>query len=189
MARRKIMLLGESAMYLLKFFVPSEIVYLSNDPVEVVHIERYRPTHIICFGYRHIIKKDVISSMSKHRIINLHPSYLPFGRGAHPNFWAWKNGEPHGVTIHAVDEGLDTGPIFARKKVEFTGDESLVTLESTYQALHVEMIRLFGLTFRDIFSGRLRAKKQDDGGSKHRTSELPRLPNGWQTTIDEVRKL
>lgn len=189
MVKRKIMLLGEKAKKLKQFFDMTEIVFVSSEPVTKWHIDMYKPTHVICFGYRHIIKEDVISAMPRNRILNLHPSYLPWGRGAHPNFWAWKNDEPHGVTIHVIDSGLDTGPIFSRKKVEFLGAESTMTLQSTYDTLELELIGHFGFVWRDIFAGRLGAKPQFEEGSKHLVKDLPQLPNGWQTTIEEVRKL
>lgn len=148
-----------------------------------------RPNYIVCFGYRHIIPKDVIRAMPENSIINCHPSFLPWGRGAHPNFWAWKDGEPHGVTIHAIDGGLDTGPVFVQKKVNFLGDESTMTLESTYLGLELEMISLFNRYWRDIFSGKIQPTKQPEGGSRHRMAELPELPSGWQTTIAEVSRL
>lgn len=44
--------------------------------------------------------------------LNVHPSLLPAYRGPAPLFWQWRNGEPHsGVTVHWMDENLDTGDI------------------------------------------------------------------------------
>jgi methionyl-tRNA formyltransferase len=45
-------------------------------------------------------------------VLNLHPSLLPAYRGPAPLFWAFRNGErTTGVTVHFMDEGLDTGDI------------------------------------------------------------------------------
>lgn len=50
-----------------------------------------------------------------HRILNLHNGPLPRYRGASPINWALKNGETmHGVTIHEVTPGIDSGPIVAQ---------------------------------------------------------------------------
>ena len=38
----------------------------------------------------------------------MHISYLPFNRGAHPNYWSFKDNSPKGVTIHFIDNGIDT---------------------------------------------------------------------------------
>ena len=50
-------------------------------------------------------------------VINIHPGWLPSYRGSLSYFWALKNGEDKaGVSIHWMDEGLDTGAIIDRKK-------------------------------------------------------------------------
>jgi len=49
------------------------------------------------------------------RLLNLHNGPLPRYRGVSPINWALKNGEPaHGVTIHEITEGIDSGPIVAQ---------------------------------------------------------------------------
>ena len=69
---------------------------------------------IISFGYKFLIKKYFLEK-SKCPIINIHISYLPYNKGYHPNFWAFFENTPSGVTIHLVDEGIDTGPILFQK--------------------------------------------------------------------------
>ena len=48
--------------------------------------------------------------------INLHLSYLPFNRGKNPNVWSIIESTPCGATIHKIDEKIDTGKIYVRKK-------------------------------------------------------------------------
>ena len=51
----------------------------------------------------------------QYGFLNLHPSLLPAYRGPAPLFWQWRNGEPQsGVTVHWMDETLDTGDIAAQ---------------------------------------------------------------------------
>jgi len=49
--------------------------------------------------------------------LNLHPSLLPHYRGPTPLFWQLRDGAPTGVTVHYLDEGLDTGDIAAQAAV------------------------------------------------------------------------
>ena len=50
--------------------------------------------------------------------LNVHPSLLPAHRGPEPLFWTLRNGEnATGVTIHRIDETLDTGEIIAQKSI------------------------------------------------------------------------
>ena len=46
-------------------------------------------------------------------------SYLPFNRGAHPNFWSFVDNTPSGVSIVEIDKGIDTGPVIYKKKIKF----------------------------------------------------------------------
>ena len=59
------------------------IVSHSKDKISLKNV--YGSYLIISFGYRHILNKEFIKKCNCP-IINLHISYLPFNRGAHPNF-------------------------------------------------------------------------------------------------------
>ena len=87
---------------------------------------------IIASGYKKIIKKQILEKISCP-ILNLHISYLPYNRGSHPNFWAFFDNTPSGVTIHQIDEGIDTGPILYQKYVFFNKGEK--TFKQTYERL------------------------------------------------------
>ena len=74
------------------------------------------------------VPKDMIES-ARHGGINYHPSLLPKYRGGSAINWAVINGEREtGVTIHFIDEGVDTGPILLQKKVPITPDDTVKTL-------------------------------------------------------------
>lgn len=51
-------------------------------------------------------------------LLNVHPSLLPAYRGPVPLFWALRDAAPVGVTLHWLDEGLDTGPIALQRPVD-----------------------------------------------------------------------
>ena len=62
--------------------------------------------------YDRIIGPELIDATD--RIVNCHPGRLPQYRGARPANWSLVNGEHlHGVTIHVIDTGIDSGPILA----------------------------------------------------------------------------
>lgn len=141
----------------------------------------------ISFGYAHILKKHVIES-SKAPIVNLHISYLPWNRGAHPNFWSFYDATPSGVTIHLIDEGVDTGPILYQKYVNFADEE--ITFVQTYNRLVMEIEALFVEKIESIISKSFVPKPQRGKGSLHRVSDLPKEFNGWDSIIeDEIARL
>ena len=119
----------------------------------------------------------------------MHISYLPWGRGAHPNLWSWIEGAPKGVTIHEIDAGIDTGPIFVQRLVEFGQSETLAT---SYQRLREAVEELFAEFWPAIRSGSMFPRPQPSGGSYHRASEgaaiLDRLPLRYETPVANLRK-
>tara|TARA_A100001015_G_C14694995_1_gene595951 strand:- start:184 stop:570 length:387 start_codon:yes stop_codon:yes gene_type:complete len=93
-------------------------IYLKNYSSKVNFKKVKNFDLIICYGYRHKIGKEILSKY-KNKIINLHISYLPYNKGAHPNFWSFADNTPSGVTIHEVNEDLDSGRIIYQKKIDF----------------------------------------------------------------------
>jgi hypothetical protein len=136
---------------------------------------------IISYGYRHIIPAEILEWCPA---INLHISYLPWGRGAHPLFWALYSGEPIGVSIHYVDEGIDTGPIIIQREVQI---DERGTLTTEYQALQAAVQDLF----RELVQGQIfQSTPQVGTGSYHKSADLIReaLPQGWDTPVAYVRE-
>ena len=137
---------------------------------------------IISFGYRHLIKKEFLK-FHNIPIINLHISYLPWNKGSHPNFWSLFEDTPTGVTIHLVDEGIDTGDIIYQRKVIFENTDN--TFEKTYKKLFAEIENLFIENIQNIIFGQYISKPHTAGGSYHSSSELPDSFRGWHTNINE----
>lgn len=141
---------------------------------------------IVSFGYKYIFKSNFIDNCNCP-IINLHISYLPFNRGAHPNFWSFYDGTQAGVSIHLVDEGIDTGPIIFQKKVNFVYEK---TFNQTYQRLIKEIENLFIFNIDSILEKKWIEKKQQGKGTCHLTRDLPRNFKGWDSNIiDEIIRL
>lgn len=142
---------------------------------------------IVSFGYRHILTPHVLDT-ADCRPVNIHISYLPFNRGAHPNFWAHYDGTPHGVTIHEIDSGIDTGPIIAQRPVTFASNE--VTFRQTYERLIAEAVELFFDTKDAIMRGNYPTYPQRGKGSHHFAADLPDDFQGWDSGIDyEISRL
>ena len=75
----------------------------------------YRPDLLVIYGFNWILPPEVFR-LPRFGTINIHPGLLPRYRGPAPVHWAIRNGDPEiGVSIHRVDEGVDTGPILAQR--------------------------------------------------------------------------
>jgi len=71
---------------------------------------------VACFSRR--IPASLLA-LPRYGFLNVHPSLLPTYRGPSPLFWTFRDGEGvAGVTIHFMDEGLDTGDIVAQEPIE-----------------------------------------------------------------------
>ncbi len=164
---------------------------LINSNCEVWHTKEkilkplYNYDSVISYGYRHILKNEIIDSL-KTPIINLHISYLPLNRGAHPNFWSFYDKSISGVTIHLIDEGVDTGPILFQKIIDF--DESENTFRKTYKRLNDEIEKLFLKNMENIISKNYKTYPQKGLGTFHLKTDLPYSFRGWDTIINEEIK-
>ena len=105
--------------------------------------------------------------------VNLHPAYLPWNRGAHPNVWSIIEGTPAGVTLHGIDAGIDTGPILARAPVPVELTDTGGTL---YRKLVEAGLALFIDSWPALKAGTLSPVPVEEGeGSFHRVSDLASL--------------
>ena len=137
---------------------------------------------VISYGYRHILKHDVIEAFNCP-IFNLHISYLPYNRGAHPNFWSFYDNTPAGVTIHLIDDGVDTGPIVCQRYVNFKKEDD--TFVKTYAVLIKEIEKLFLDNMDSMLSDQWTATKQRGNGSHHYVRDLPTNFSSWNSSIKE----
>lgn len=144
---------------------------------------------IISFGYKHLISKKIFKRY-KRPIINLHMSYLPFNKGAHPNFWSFMDNTPSGVSIHEINEKLDGGNIVLQKLIHFDLNKNKqLTFKSTYETLFLELENLFIRNFKKILLKRYKSHKQVENGTFHKKNQLPKkfIPS-WNSKILKVKK-
>ena len=123
---------------------------------------------IVSYGYRHILSSSFLT-FCNCPVVNLHISYLPFNRGAHPNFWSFFDDTEKGVSIHLVDGGIDTGPILFQKGC--TLGEGY--FRQTYEISCHEIEDLYRKS-RSNNRAKLGVPTQRGEGSFHRKSELPK---------------
>lgn len=157
--------------------------------IEIDIINRLKPSYIISYNYKYLIKEDVINYM-QGRIINLHTSYLPYNRGSSPNFFSFMEDTPKGVTIHRLEKGLDTGAIYVQKELVF--DEGKETFSSSYSALIHAMEELFKENWDKIKTGEIEPVLQQGEGSYHTMRDLneyrAKCDFGWTDNIAEYKE-
>lgn len=135
---------------------------------------------VISFGHKHKLTNDTLRTAMRP-VLNLHISYLPYNRGAHPNFWSFFEGTPSGVSIHEMDETIDGGPICYQKYVNFAPEEN--TFAKTYVRLITELEKLFCDNIENLLNGNYQTRPQRGPGTVHTSKELPAEMTDWDVDI------
>jgi phosphoribosylglycinamide formyltransferase-1 len=96
-----------------------------RDLVMATWLEEHGVELVVLAGYMHLLTGPFLARFPG-RIVNVHPSLLPAFPGAHAIADALAAGvETTGVTIHRVDDGLDTGPVIVQEPVPVEPRETL----------------------------------------------------------------
>ncbi|WP_040205423.1 phosphoribosylglycinamide formyltransferase [Neobacillus jeddahensis] len=112
--------------------------YLSKEEYEkaiLAELKRYDVEFIVLAGYMRLLGPTLLTAY-QGRIINIHPSLLPAfpGKDAIGKALAAK-AKWSGVTIHFVDEGMDTGPIIVQERVKLEAKETRESLQRKIQRI------------------------------------------------------
>lgn len=112
----------------------------------------------VVLAYGRILTREVLDT-PRLGCINLHASLLPRYRGAAPIQWAIVNGEAEtGICLMQMDEGIDTGPVMASRRLAIGPDETAEQLTDRMAGLAAEIVRTDLL---DALAGRLSPAPQD----------------------------
>ena len=117
------------------------------------HIDKYSVELIVLAGYMKLFQPPFVREFH-NRIVNIHPSLLPAFPGANAISDTLAYGvKVAGVTVHFVDEGVDTGPIIAQASVPVFEDDDEETLHSRIQ---VEEHKLYPEVIKAYAQGKIR---------------------------------
>jgi methionyl-tRNA formyltransferase len=111
--------------------------------------------------------------------VNLHNSYLPFNRGAHPCTWAIVDRTPAGATMHWMDEGIDTGDILYQERLE---PKEFETADELYKRSVEAEVRVFKVGMELLLAGDYRRFPQPKGGTLHYKKDFERLIQAMTTS-------
>ena len=118
-------------------------------------LTRMDPDLIVLAGYMLLLGERIVRKF-KGRIINIHPALLPSFKGTHGIRDAFEYGvKITGVTVHFVDEGMDTGEIIAQEAVAVLDDDTLEALE---ERIHKVEHKLYPHIIAELLDGKLERK-------------------------------
>jgi methionyl-tRNA formyltransferase len=151
-----------------------ELAWEHNIPVwEVQHLSdagtistlaAYAPDAICvsCFSQR---IPPAILELPRFGCLNVHPSLLPANRGPVPLFWTFREGDKRtGITIHLMDEGIDSGDILAQEPIHVSDGISYTQLEARCAVRGGELL---ARTVWDLYRGLARRVSQEETKSSY----------------------
>ncbi len=144
--------------------IPVWEVHRLSDPQTVSILAAYQADIICvaCFSQR---IPRVILDLPRLGCLNVHPSLLPANRGPVPLFWTFREGHQRTcVTIHLMDEGMDTGDILVQEALEVPSGISYAQLELQCAALGGELL---ARTVWDIYKGVATPVPQNEAHSSY----------------------
>lgn len=142
-----------SALETIKFCESHNIPVIGS----YTEINSFNPDVVFMVSYPKLIPKTYLD---KYKFINVHGALIPAFRGIHGGTWAIINGEKyHGFSVHLVDEGIDSGPVFFQARTEMLITDNILTIRE-------KIFELFKANIKNVFlkilSGGLIAKAQDE---------------------------
>jgi len=103
-------------------------------------LDQHQVDLVVLAGFMEILSPEFIRRF-QGRIVNVHPSLLPAFRGLRPIEQAMDYGvRVMGVTVHFVDEGVDSGPIILQQAFELPYSAELEAIEESVHAIEHELL-------------------------------------------------
>lgn len=132
------------------------------DPAIQETIARCRAPLMMVAAYGLLIPPAVLT-LPTQGCVNLHTSLLPRWRGASPITQAILAGDEHtGIALMQMDEGLDTGPVYATLQCPILPNDTTGQLTERLLNLGKTLLQLY---LPELLKGRLRATPQSPSGS------------------------
>jgi methionyl-tRNA formyltransferase len=144
---------------------PKYIIYVDSVNSEAArsHLMQLNPKVVVIFGTR-IISKDTLKCIPAI-FVNMHTGITPLYRGHAGGYWALAREDPRncGVSVHLVDEGIDTGPLLGQSLISPTSADNFIT----YSFLQIGVgIPLLIDVINQALNGQLKTRDFPEGPSK-----------------------
>jgi phosphoribosylglycinamide formyltransferase-1 len=106
----------------------------------LANVQHHQPDLVVLAGFMKVLPANFVSAL-KGKLINIHPSLLPEFRGAHAVRDALQAGATKtGVTVHYVDEGVDTGEVIVQSEVAIEPNDTEAVLHERIKKVEHELL-------------------------------------------------
>ncbi|HMV29892.1 MAG TPA: formyltransferase family protein [Anaerolineales bacterium] len=98
------------------------------------------PPHVaISAHFREILADDFLK-IPVHGVVNVHSAFLPYNRGHWPEVWSILRGTPAGITLHYIDNGIDTGDFVVQREVPVALEDTCDSLAKKIEDVGIELM-------------------------------------------------
>jgi phosphoribosylglycinamide formyltransferase-1 len=140
------------------FIAPGKFRTKLDETAEAAYLKALRLAEVdlvVLAGFMRILKGELLRAFAQ-RVVNIHPALLP----AFPGLEAWKQALDYGakmtgVTVHFVDQGIDTGPIIAQETVPILAGD---TPESLHARIQEVERKIYPTVIGALARGRIRTQ-------------------------------
>lgn len=103
-------------------------------------LKKVQPDLLIVASFPILLPQNILN-IPRYGSINVHAGLLPKYRGYHPINWAIIKDEGEiGVTVHYIDEGMDTGDILAQESIEVKNTDDVITLRNKLTSIGASLL-------------------------------------------------
>jgi len=166
--------------------IPSFAPENPNAPEFVKEVRGLTPDLFIAVGYA-LILRPAILAVPEILAVNFHASLLPLYRGKHPVFWTLRGGECWaGLTVHVMDQGIDTGDIIYQVRVPTHKDDTVALL---YNRIMDQSEALVGRLIADAEEGMVPRQPQPPAeGSYFSSTKEEDFRIVWSWNAEKIRR-
>ncbi len=141
-----------------EFGVPAHVIAHGEEKTLLELLKSVKAQWACLAGYKKIVGKNFLEFFASpegfFRVLNVHPSLLPAYPGLNAYVRAFQdNVAKSGVTVHLVDQGVDTGPIVLQESFVREKNDTLESFEAKGRALE---LRLFPQAMELAAAGKIR---------------------------------
>jgi len=135
-----------------------------NDPQLIANVRSLGVDLIVVAAFSRILKPELIG-LPPLGCVNVHPSLLPRYRGPYPFYWVLANKEKTtGVTLHYIDDGIDSGEIIVQREFAIPPGETELRLQYRSASAAAEMLKE---TLPLLIAGTAPRMRQDEAAASY----------------------
>lgn len=143
----------------------------------VDEVAAHRADLLLSVYYTQIFRPPILTAV-RGPALNFHPALLPRHRGTAPLVWAIAEGDERtGLTVHHIDDGVDTGPVVVQHPLPIHPDD-------TGFELHQKMALLVRATASDLLRRMLRGESLPEGHEQVGPASVHRARDGRLNHLD-----